>query len=147
MRFRAELETNGRTATGFEVPADVVDGLGAGKRPPVRVTFNGHTYRSTVAVMGGRFMLPVSAAVRAASGAVAGDVLDVELALDTEPRTVDPPAELAAALDADATLKRAWEALSFTQRREHAEAIEGAKKSETRARRVDNALESIRATS
>jgi hypothetical protein len=144
MKFRAVLETNGKTATGIEVPADVVEALGAGKRPAVRVSFNGHTYRSTVAPMGGRFLLPVSAKVRDASGATAGDTLDVEVQLDTEPRTVEAPHELAAKLAEQPELRAAWDNLSFTHQREHAEAIEDAKKPETRAKRIEKALAMLR---
>jgi Bacteriocin-protection, YdeI or OmpD-Associated/Domain of unknown function (DUF1905) len=144
VRFSAELETNGRTATGFEVPADIVAALGAGKRPAVRVTFNDYSYRSTVAPMGGRFLIPVSAAVRAASGASAGDRLDVEIELDTEPRTIAAPDDLVAELDADPALRAAWDRLSFTHQREHVEVIESAKRPETRQRRIAKALEMIR---
>jgi hypothetical protein len=145
MKFRAVLETNGKTATGIEVPAKIVEELGAGHRPPVRVTFNGFTYRSTVARMGGRYLVGVSAKVREGSGATAGDTLDVEIALDTEPRTVETPPELAARLAKEPPLQAAWDKLSFTHQREHAEAIEDAKKPETRAKRVEKALDMLRA--
>lgn len=147
MKFRAVLELHGKTATGLEVPRDVVTDLDAGKRPAVRVTLNGYTYRSTVASMGGRFMLPVSAAVRAEAGASAGDELEVEVALDAEPRMVELPPELAAALDAEPTLRTAWDALTFTHRREHVEAIAAAKKPDTRQRRVAKAVEMLRSRS
>lgn len=86
MRFRATLQLDGKTATGIEVPAEVVEELGAGKRPPVLVSINGHTYRSTVAPWHGVFKVPVSAEHRAAAGVSAGDELDVELSLDDQPR-------------------------------------------------------------
>ena len=145
MRFQAVLETHGKTATGIEVPPEVVDALGAGKRPPVQVSLNGHAYRSTIAPMGGRYLLPVSAAVRSAAGVSAGDRLDVKVELDSQPRTVAAPDDLAAELDRDPALRVAWEKLAFTHQREHVEAIESAKKPETRRRRLAKALEMIRA--
>ena len=145
MRFQPVRETHGKTATGIEVPPEVVDALGAGKRPPVQVSLNGHAYRSTIAPMGGRYLLPVSAAVRSAAGVSAGDRLDVEVELDSQPRTVAAPDDLAAELDRDPALRVAWEKLAFTHQREHVEAIESAKKPETRRRRLAKALEMIRA--
>ena len=100
MQFRSTIELGGKTATGFEVPGRVVDELGAGKRPAVQVTVNGHRFRSTVAVMGGRFLLPLNAQNRAAAGVAAGDEVTVDIELDTAPRVVEVPADLAAALDA-----------------------------------------------
>lgn len=144
MRFRGTLETNGRTATGIEVPSDVVDALGAGKRPPVRVTLHEHTYRTTVARMGGRFLVPVSAEVRKAAGVTAGDQLDVGIELDEAPRTVDVPADLATALAAEPSAAAAWERLSYTHRKEWVRSVEDAKKPETRARRVAAAVTSLR---
>ena len=99
-RFRATIELHGRTATGIEVPSEVVDGLDAGRRPPVRVTIGSHSYRTTVASRGGRFLVPLSAEQRAGAGVAAGDEVDVDVELDTAPREVDVPADLAAALDA-----------------------------------------------
>ncbi|PZS26442.1 MAG: hypothetical protein DLM59_18325 [Pseudonocardiales bacterium] len=143
-RFRTALLLGGKTATGVEVPPEVVDGLGAGKRPAVRVTVNGHTYRSTVAVMGGVFMLGVSAEHRASAGVAAGDEVDVDLVLDTEPREVAVPADLAAALDADAEASRAFDGLSYSNRRRYAEAVEAAKKPETRERRLAETVAALR---
>ncbi len=145
MRFRATLETNGRTATGIEVPTSVVDALAAGKRPPVRVTLHEHTYRTTVARMGGRFLVPVSAEVRKAAGVTAGDELDVGIELDDAPRTVDVPADLAAALAEAPAAAQAWEKLAYTHQKEWARSVEDAKKPETRARRIAAAVEALRA--
>ena len=145
MRFRATLETNGRTATGIEVPTSVVDALAAGKRPPVRVTLHEHTYRTTVARMGGRFLVPVSAEVRRAAGVTAGDQLDVGIELDDAPRTVDVPADLAAALAEAPAAAQAWEKLAYTHQKEWARSVEDAKKPETRARRIAAAVEALRA--
>lgn len=145
MRFRATLETNGRTATGIEVPTSVVDALAAGKRPPVRVTLHEHTYRTTVARMGGRFLVPVSAEVRRAAGVIAGDELEVGIELDDAPRTVDVPADLAAALAEAPAAAQAWEKLAYTHQKEWARSVEDAKKPETRARRIAAAVEALRA--
>src|SRR5690348_17158594 len=101
MKFHAILQSHGKTATGIEVPEEVVAILGAGKRPPVRVTINGHTYRSTIAVMGGVYMLGVSAENRLGAGVAAGDELEVDLELDAAPREVSVPPDFAEALDRD----------------------------------------------
>jgi len=143
VRFRATLETNGRTATGIEVPESVVEQLGAGKRPPVRVTLHEHTYRTTLARMGGRYLVPVSAEVRTAAGVAAGDELDVGIELDDAPRTVEVPADLAEALAASPDAARAWEKLSYTHRKEWARSVEDAKKPATRARRVAAAVAAL----
>lgn len=141
MRFRATIELGGKTATGIPVPDDVVTALGSGKRPAVHVTVAGHRYRSTIAPMGGRSWIPLSAEHRTAAGVAAGDEVDVELRLDTEPRTVEVPADLAAALD-DAT-RRTFDALSYSNRRRHVLSVEGAKAAETRARRVAKVVEEL----
>jgi hypothetical protein len=122
--------------TGIEVPADVVEALGAGKRPPVVVNVSGFEYRSTVAPMGGRYLLPFSAARRQESGIKGGDAIDVELTFDTAPRTVEVPADLRAALDASPTAAAAWEKQSNSSRKAHVESVQGAKAAETRARRI-----------
>ena len=145
MRFRATLETNGRTATGIEVPSSVVDALAAGRRPPVRVTLQEHTYRTTVARMGGRYLVPVSAEVRKAAGVTAGDELDVGIELDDAPRTVDVPADLAAALAEAPGATQAWEKLAYTHQKEWARSVEDAKKPETRTRRIAAAVHALRA--
>jgi hypothetical protein len=134
MRFRATIELGGKTATGFQVPAEVVERLGAGKRPAVSVTINGYTYRSTVAPMGGLYMLPVSA--EAGAGVAAGDEVDVDIELDTAPREVDVPADLAAALNGNLDAKRFFAGLSYSNKRRIVLSIEGAKTAETRARRI-----------
>lgn len=98
MRFRTTVILAGKTATGIEVPTEIVEALGSGKRPAVSVTINGHTYRSTVAPMGGKFLLPVSAEQRGHTGVSAGEEIEVDVELDTEPRVVTVPADFAAAL-------------------------------------------------
>jgi hypothetical protein len=122
--------------TGIEVPADVVAALDAGKRPPVVVNVNGYEYRSTVAPMGGKYLLPFSADRRKESGIAGGDAIEVEVTLDTAPRTVEVPDDLQSALDASPAAAAAWEKLSYTYRKEHARSVVDAKKAETRARRI-----------
>ena len=138
--FQAVLMLNGRTATGIEVPPPVIDALGNGKRPAVVVSFKGHSYRTTVGVMGGRYLIPVSAEQRAAAGVVAGDVLTVKLSLDTAPREVEIPPDLAAALKSSPAARQAFDGLSNSAKKRHVLAITGAKTDETRRRRLDKAL-------
>jgi len=114
MRFRTKILAAGKTAAGIEVPAKVVAALGSTKRPPVRATINGFTYRSTVAVMGGKFMLGVSNDVRKSAGVAAGDTVDIDLELDDKPREVELPADFAAALNKDAKAKKFFEGLSYS---------------------------------
>ena len=144
MRFRATIALGGKTATGIVVPDEVVAALGPSKRPAVRATVNGHTYRSTVARMGGAFMLPVSADVRAHAGVAAGDEVDVALELDMEPRTVEVPVDLAAALDRDPDARRAFANRSYSRQLRDVLAIEGAKTPATRQRRIDATLSALR---
>lgn len=144
MRFQAILALHGKTATGIEVPPEVITALGSSKKPAVVVTLNGFVYRTTVGVMGGRQLIPVSAEIRAGAGVAAGDTVEVELALDTEPRQVEVPADLAAALATEPALREAFERLSYSQQRQHALAVEGAKAAETRQRRVDGVLAKLR---
>lgn len=141
--FSARIEAHGKTATGFQVPAAVVGALGTGKKPRVLVTIGGHTYRSTVAVYGGVFMLPLNAANRNAAGVAAGDEVEVSLRLDTEERTVTIPHDLAAALDAHSGARAAFDRLSYTKRRERAEAVESAKRVDTRNRRISTIVEEL----
>lgn len=122
--------------TGIEVPPEVIEALGAGKKPPVVVTVNGYTYRSTVAVMGGRSLISFSSDKRAATGLAGGDAIDVTLEHDTAPRTVEVPADLATALEGAPGARAAFDALSPSARKAHVVAVEGAKAAETRARRV-----------
>ncbi|MQA00791.1 MAG: DUF1905 domain-containing protein [Dehalococcoidia bacterium] len=140
MKFRTTLLLGGKTATGIEVPDEVVEGLGSSKRPAVRVTLGTYAYRSTVARMGGVYMVPVSAEHREAAGLAAGDEVDVELELDTEPREVDVPEDMAAALGQNADAKRFFEALSYSLKRWHVLQVEGAKTDETRQRRIDKSV-------
>jgi hypothetical protein len=145
MKFHGRVELNGKTATGIQVPAEVVTGLGAGKRPAVRATVNGFTYRTSVAPMGGRFLLPVSAQIRAGAGVAAGDEVDVDLEVDTEPRTVSVPADMAVALDSDPAVRRAFDALSYSQQLRYVQPVEDARAAATRQRRIDKVLSDLRA--
>src|ERR1700757_1389697 len=118
MRFRAIVELNGKTATGIEVPADVVAALGQGQRPAVQVRIGAHSYRTTIGRMQGRSLIPLSAENRAAAGVAAGDEADVGLEPDTAPREVETPADLAEALTADQAARATYEGLAFTHRKE-----------------------------
>lgn len=140
MKFRTTLQQAGKTATGFEVPTEVVESLGAGKRPPVMVTINGYTYRNTVAVMGGVYMVGVSAEHRAGAGVAGRDEIEVELNLDTAPREVQVPADFAGALAADPSAKAFFDGLSYSERRWFVLNVEGAKAAETRQRRIEAAV-------
>lgn len=126
-------------ATGIIVPDAVVAKLGAGKKPKVVVSLNGHSYRSTVAVRGGQFMLPLAKEHRDKAGVAGGEKVEVTLTLDTAPREVEVPKDLAAALK-KAGLRAAFDKLAFTHRKEHVRAIEEAKAPETRARRIEKAV-------
>ncbi|MFG6477349.1 YdeI/OmpD-associated family protein [Microbacterium sp. P06] len=134
MRFETTLFLSGNN-TGIEVPPQVVEALGGGKRPAVTVSVDGFAYRSTVAVMGGRYLIPFSSEKRAATGLQGGETITVDLELDTAPRTVDVPEDLAAALDA-ATVRAAFDGLAPSQRKAHVTNVEGAKTAETRQRRI-----------
>ena len=141
--FRTTIESNGKTATGMEVPAEVVESLGAGKRPKVSVTINGKTYRSSIATMGGRFMIGVSAVNRELTGVAAGDVVDVTLAVDSAPRQVDVPEDLALALADVPAAKRFFDGLSYSQQSWFVTGIEDAKTDATRQRRIATAVERL----
>ncbi|OUS69469.1 hypothetical protein B1748_31300 [Paenibacillus sp. MY03] len=143
MKFTTVIELGGKTATGFEVPAEAVEALGQGKKPAVKVTIGGHTYRSTVAVYGGKYMLPLSAENRNAAGVAAGDEVDVALELDTEPRELEVPADFAEGLDRVPAARTFFEGLSYSNKRRIVLQIEGAKTEETRIRRIDKAVLSL----
>ncbi|MEO3792863.1 YdeI/OmpD-associated family protein [Nonomuraea sp. B10E15] len=140
MRFRTRIELAGKTATGFEVPAEVVEELGGGRRPAVTVTIGSHSYRSTVATMGGRFMVPLSADNRQGAGLSAGDEAEVDIAVDTAPRQVSVPADLAEALGRAPEARTFFESLSYSRQRRYVLLVEGAKKPETRRRRVADSV-------
>jgi hypothetical protein len=112
-------------------------------RAPVRVTLNGHTYRSTIAAMGGTVCIPLRRSNREAAGLLGNERVDVTIALDTDERTVKPPPDLAKALKAAPPAWERWGEMSFTHQREYAEAVLEAKKPETRARRIAEAVRAI----
>jgi hypothetical protein len=140
MRFTTTLDPAGKNAAGFRVPREVVEALGKGKRPPVIVTINGYSYRNTVAVYGDEFLIGVAQEHRGPAGVTPGDVIEVDLQLDTAPREVEVPADLAAALDAAPEAKLAFEALSYSNKRRYTLSIEDAKSAETRRRRIEKSV-------
>jgi hypothetical protein len=131
--------------TGLEVPADVIATLGTSKRPPVIVSLAGYSYRSTVAVMGGVFMIPLSKANREAAGVQGGDQVEVTLELDLAPRTVELPEDLAAALEARSGARAAFDAAAPSTRKEFVRQVESAKAAETRTRRIAAIVEKLAA--
>ena len=142
--FRTTLRAEGKTATGFEVPPEVVEALGSGKKPKVTVTINGYTYRSTVFPYTEAFMLPLAAEHRVPAGVKAGDEIEVTLELDTAPREIEVPPELAAALDADPQAKAFFDGLSYSNKRVFTLNVEGTSNPDTKARRVEKAIALMR---
>ncbi len=138
--FTAELALNGKTATGIEVPQSVIESLGGGKRPAVVVELGGYSYRTTIGVMGGRSMIPVSAEHRTAAGVQAGDRLRVTLTLDEAPREIEVPSDLAEALRRSPAAGPAFDALSPSGKKRHVLSVTGAKTDETRRRRLAKAI-------
>ena len=144
MRFHTTIVQSGKTTTGIRVPDEVIGALGAGRRPPVSVTVNGFTYRSTVAVMDGASMISLSAANREAAGVAGGDEVDVEVELDTAPREVAVPADFAAALDSEPAARETFDRISNSHKGWHVLSIEGAKSDETRQRRIAKSIAALR---
>jgi hypothetical protein len=147
MRFRATIRLDGKTATGIPVPPEIITSLGAGKRPQVVVTINGYTYRSTVGSMGGQALIPLSADNRKAASVAAGDEIDVDVELDTQPREISVPPGLSEALDRHPDARRAFEALSASNKRRIVTDIEAARTAETQQRRIAKAVSLLRADS
>lgn len=144
MKFVATVDATGKNTTGVRVPGDVVEALGQGKRPPVTVSLNDYTYRTTVASMGGDYMLSVSAEVREKAGLNAGDTVEVEIELDTAPRDVDVPEDFATLLATEPAAQQFFGELSYSNKRRIVLSIEGAKTAETRNRRMSKAIESLK---
>jgi hypothetical protein len=142
--FRTTLRAEGKTATGFEVPPEVVEALGSGKKPKVTVTINGYTYRSTVFPYTEAYMLPLAAEHRVPAGVKVGDEIEVSLELDTAPREIEVPPELTAALDADPQAKAFFDGLSYSNKRVFTLNVEGTANPETKARRVEKAIALMR---
>ncbi|MGY0236947.1 YdeI/OmpD-associated family protein [Longispora urticae] len=143
MKFLAQVEPP-EPMRGLEVPPEVVEALGGGARPPVTITVNGHSWKSRVAILRGRHLLGLSNAHRRAAGVEIGEEVEVEVELDTEPRVVVEPADFARALDADPVARAAYDNLAYSHKREHVHAIESAKKPETRQRRIEKAIATLR---
>jgi hypothetical protein len=144
MKFLALVELNGKTATGIPVPDQIVTGLGGGKRPKVRVTINGFSYRSSVGSMGGRPMLPVSAQIRDGAKIAAGDEVEVDVELDDAPREVSVPEDVAAALARAPGARAAFDQLSYSNQRRSVTSVEDARTAETRQRRIDKLVSELR---
>ena len=142
--YRTTILGEATGPTGIEVPAAALAALGTSKKPAVEVSLNGYTYRSTVATVDGRYMVGVSSQHRAASGLKAGDEVDVELVLDTAPRTVELPADFAAALDAEPAARATFDKLSNSNKGYHVSLVTGAKSEETRQRRIEKAVATLR---
>jgi Domain of unknown function (DUF1905)/Bacteriocin-protection, YdeI or OmpD-Associated len=123
MKFRSYVEPP-EPMRGLEVPPEIVEALGGGKRPAVTITINGHSWKSRVAIMRGRYLLGLSNANRKAAGVLTGDEVEVEVEIDAEPRVVVEPADFARALDADPVARTAYDRLSYSRKREHVLAIE-----------------------
>jgi hypothetical protein len=145
MKFHTTLLQGGKTATGIEIPSEILEKLAAGKKPPVKLTVNGYAYRSTVATIDGRYMVGFNADHRAASGIRGGDDIDVEIELDNQPRTVDLPADFQAALDGEPAAKRTFEKLSNSMKGYHVSQVTTAKTEETRQRRIQKSIGVLRA--
>jgi hypothetical protein len=144
MRFRTTIQQSGKTTTGIQVPDAVVEALRSGKRPAVKVTVNGYTYRSTIAVLGGVYMVGVSAEHRAGAGVAGGDEVDVDIELDTAPREVTVPADFAAALDAEPAARRTFDGLSYSNKSWHVLQVDGAKTDQTRQRRIARSVAALK---
>jgi hypothetical protein len=135
-KFTTVVKTAGKTAAGIVVPPEIVEALGSGRNPKVKVSVNGYTFRGTVQVSNGQFMLSFSADKREASGVEGGDQVEVTLELDTEPRTVEVPEDLRTALSTKAGAMEAFEALAYSRRKEFVRQVTEAKAQETRERRI-----------
>jgi hypothetical protein len=144
MRFRTTIVQSGKNTTGIQVPDEVVEALGSGKRPAVKVTVNGYSYRSTVASMSGVFMVSLSAEHRAGAGVGGGDEVEVDLELDSAPREVTVPPELVAALDAEPAARATFDGLSYSNKSWHVLQVTGAKSEETRQRRIARSVDALK---
>jgi len=140
MKFKTTLLQAGKTATGIKVPSEIVESFNAGKKPPVKITINGYTYRNTIAVMGGVYMVGVSAAHRTGAGIEGGDEIEVTIQLDTDPRVVEIPAAFQKALNKNVAAKKYFDSLSNSKKKGIVVLIEGAKTDETRDRRIEKAI-------
>ncbi len=143
LTFVTVLKQEGKTATGIEVPPEVVAALGTSRKPAVKVTLNGYAYRSTVAVMSGKFMLPVSAEHRQGAGVKACDPVTVGLDMDAEPREVSVPADLQTALEENPVAQERFGQLSYSRQRQHVLAVLGTNNPDTRTRRTAKVIQTL----
>jgi hypothetical protein len=145
MTFRTKVLLGGKTATGIQVPDEVVAALRAGQRPKVRVTIGAHTYRTTIAKMGGMFLVPLNAENRAAAGVAAGDMVDVTVERDDKPREVEVPDDLATAIAREPAAQEWFDQLSYTHRKEWVRWVEEAKREQTRRSRIEKTVAALAA--
>lgn len=143
MTFKTTLLKAGKTATGIEIPPAVVESFGMGKKPPIVVTINGYSYRNTVAVMGGVYMVGVSAEHRKGAGIEGGQEIEVTIEVDTQPREVDVPADLQAALQENTAAQSHFDKISYSKKRAIVLQIEEAKTAETRTKRIVKAIQNL----
>lgn len=144
MKFRATILTTGKNAAGIAIPDEVVEGLGSGRRAPVRITINGHTYRSSLATVNGQPMVGFSAENREKAGVAGGDTVDVDIEVDTEKREITLAPDFAAALDHEPDARRFFDSLTYSVQQWHALSVEGAKTPETRQRRIEKSVAMLR---
>ena len=140
MKFKTTLLKAGKTATGIKIPPKIVESLNSGKKPPVRVTINGYTYRNTVAFMGGDYMVGVSAEHRKGANVEGGDEIEVTIELDTEAREVEVPIEFQKILNKNSIAKKNFDSLSYSKKKGLIDPIKDAKSNETKERRIEKAI-------
>lgn len=144
MKFHTTIKQGDKTATGIQIPDEVIEALGAGRKPAVTMIVNGYLYRSTVATVDGKYMVGFNADHREASGLNGGDEVDVEIEVDTAPRTVELPADFARALDQEPKAKATFEKLSNSMKGYHVAQVTGARTDETRQRRIEKSISVLR---
>ena len=142
MKYKTKILQFGNN-TGIEVPEEIVLSFGMGKKPPVVVTLNDYTYRSTIAVMGGQYLVSLSAEHRKNAMVAGGDELEITIELDTEPRTVELPVDFSQALDKNKIVKNNFEKLSHSKNKAIILSITDAKTEETRQKRIEKAIETL----
>jgi Domain of unknown function (DUF1905)/Bacteriocin-protection, YdeI or OmpD-Associated len=140
MKFKTKLLTAGKTATGIKIPPEIIEKLGGGKKPLVKVTINGFTYRSAVAVMGGAFMVGVNAENRDGAKVKGGDIINVTIELDTEERKIEIPGDFQKVLNKNSATKKKFEALSNSKKKALTIPIANGKTEETRNRNIEKAM-------
>jgi Bacteriocin-protection, YdeI or OmpD-Associated/Domain of unknown function (DUF1905) len=144
MKFRATVHTTGKTAAGIPIPDEVIEGLGAGRRPPVRVTINGHTYRTSIGTVDGRAMVSFSVENRLKAGVAGGETVDIDIQVDTQKREVTLSPDFAEALDREPEARRFFDSLTYSVQQVHTLSVEGAKTPETRQRRIEKSVAMLR---